>query len=87
MVEVKVGKKATLTNKLLQGHVSNVKDSFYLFDQTKCHSKGIRNMLINNQIETLAKSSLYGAVVVVSFRGLDELIFEAQDLQDRYINV
>ena len=44
-------------------------------------------MLINNQIETLLKSNLYGTVIVISFRGLEELTFEAQDLQEKYVNV
>ena len=78
-------KKASLTSKLLQGHVSNVKESFYLFDQTKCHSKAVRNTLINNQIETLLKSQLYGAVVLVSFRNYArEVHFESEELTQKY---
>jgi hypothetical protein len=64
-------KKANLTAKLIQGHVSNVKESFYLFDETKCQSKAVRNHLINHQIETLLKSQLYGSVVLVSFRNFN----------------
>lgn len=61
-------KKATLAPKLFQAHLSNVKESLYLFDHTKVVSQNTRNFLINHQIETLLQSKLYGAVILFSFR-------------------
>ena len=86
MVEAsKTRKKAILAPKILQAHVSNVKESFYLFDHSKALSSDIRNMLINHQIETLLQSKLYGAVVLLSFRNIDsDLQFRAQDLSEKF---
>lgn len=44
---VDLRKKATLTPKLYQGLVSNVKESFYLFDYTKCPDPSVRNAFID----------------------------------------
>lgn len=69
MVENKtLRKKAVLASKLLQAHISNVKESFYLFDHSKATDQNIKNTLINYQIESLLQSKLYGAVILVSFR-------------------
>ena len=40
-------KKAVLAPKLLQAHISNVKESFYLFDHSKTVNLDVRNTLIN----------------------------------------
>jgi hypothetical protein len=45
MVEKPSRKKATLTPKLYQALVSNVKESFYLLDLTKCPDATIRNAM------------------------------------------
>jgi hypothetical protein len=56
-----------------------------LFDQTKCHSKAVRNTLINNQLETLLKSQLYGVVVLVNFRNYaKEVHFENEEIAQKY---
>jgi hypothetical protein len=78
-------KKATLTPKLLQAHISNVKESFYLFDHTKCVDQNTRNALINHQIETLLQSKLYGQVILLSFRKYgQDLRFENEELSTKY---
>jgi len=60
-------KRASLTPKLLQGHLSNVKDSFYLIDNTVL--SGIQTQaFINQHIELLMNSKLYGEVIVLGFR-------------------
>ena len=61
-------KKALLAPKLFQAHLSNVKESLYLFDHTKVVNQSARNFLINHQIETLLQSRLYGPVILLSFR-------------------
>ena len=69
MVENKtLRKKAVLAPKLIQAHISNVKESFYLFDHSKATDQNIKNTLMNYQIESLLQSKLYGAVILVSFR-------------------
>ena len=81
-------KKAILAPKILQAHVSNVKESFYLFDHSKALSSDIRNMLINHQMETLLQSKLYGAVVLLSFRNFDtDMQFRASDLSDKFADI
>jgi len=85
MVEVGSRKKATLSNKLMQAHLSNVKESFYMFDYTKCVGTQIKNAIINYQIETLLSSKLYGAVIVISFRNYEqELRFDKQEFQTKF---
>ena len=42
------GKKAVLAPKLFQAHLSNVKESLYLFDHTKVVKQATRNFLINH---------------------------------------
>ena len=81
-------KKATLTPKLYQAHISNVKESFYLFDHTKCLDQNVRNTLINNQIETLLLSKLYGTVILLSFRNFSQhLKFESEELNLKFSKV
>ena len=46
-----IRKKATLTPKIYQGLISNVKESFYLVDYTKSPDYSVRNYLTNYQIE------------------------------------
>ena len=86
MVEaIATRKKAILAPKILQAHVSNVKESFYLFDHSKALSSDIRNMLINHQVETLLQSKLYGAVVLLCFRNFEkDMCFKAQDIAEKF---
>lgn len=69
----KLRKKASLTPKLLNALLSNVKESFYLIDNTVVRTLSDRNNLINSQIETLLDSKLYGAVMVLGLRQLSDL--------------
>ena len=90
MVEVR--KKAHLTPKLLQGHLSNVKDSLYLLDNTVLQSSSARHSFINQHIEIMASSKLYGDVILLSFRPVTELAFprdetKLQGLQESKIAV
>ena len=51
MVELRssqIERKAVLANKLLQAHLSNVKESLYLIDHTKVVEMPARNFLINH---------------------------------------
>lgn len=78
-------KKAVLTPKLYQAHLSNVKESLYLFDHTKAVSQAERNFLINHQIETLVQSRLYGPVILLSFRNYArDMRFSNQELQTKF---
>ena len=49
-----------MTPKLFNALLSNVKESFYLIDNTVVRSSHDRNLLINSQIEALLDSKLYG---------------------------
>eukprot|EP00347_Sterkiella_histriomuscorum_P006828 403351279 len=40
--------------------LSNVKNSFYLIDETNCSNKVLRNIIINYNIEQLLSSKIYG---------------------------
>ena len=81
-------KKAVLAPRLLQAHLSNVKESFYLFDHSKALSQSIRNTLINYQVETLLQSNLYGAVILVSFRNFaQEMRFQNGELSEKFAEI
>ena len=41
-------RKAVLASKLMQAHLSNVKESLYLYDHTKVVDMAQRNFLINH---------------------------------------
>ena len=78
-------KKAQLSPKLLQAHLSNVKESLYLFDHTKVVGTAQRNFLINYQLETLLQSKLYGPVILFSFRSYErDVRYISQDLQTKF---
>ena len=78
-------KKAILSPKLFQAHLSNVKESLYLFDHTKVVGTAQRNFLINYQLETLLQSKLYGPVILLSFRSYDrEVRYISQELQTKF---
>ena len=78
-------KKAVLAPKLLQAHLSNVKESLYLFDHTKVVKHAARNFLINHQVETLLQSKLYGPVILLSFREFSrDVRFVSQELAERF---
>jgi hypothetical protein len=49
-----------LTHNVIHGHMSNVKQSLYIIDETMCESKGFRNTVINFNIEEMLKSKIYG---------------------------
>lgn len=68
-----------LLSNIFSAHLSNVKQSLYLIDETNCTSKAFRNLLINYNIDTLLNSKIYGYiwiifiyyysnVIVISFR-------------------
>lgn len=69
----KLRKKASLTPKILNALLSNVKESFYLIDNTNIRTPQDRSQLINSQIETLLDSKLYGSVILIGLRKLTEL--------------
>ena len=62
-------KKASLTPKLLQGHLSNVKDSFYILENMVLSGMQTK-IFVNQHIELLLNSKLYGEVIVLGFRPL-----------------
>ncbi len=52
--------KIGLMHNVLHGHMSNVKNSLYLLDETMCEGKKTRNVMINFNIEEMLKSKIYG---------------------------
>ena len=80
-----IRKKATLTPKIYQGLISNVKESFYLVDYTKSPDYSVRNYLTNYQIEQILTSTLFGTVILLNFRNLNQdLKFENSELSTKY---
>ncbi len=49
-----------LMHNIVHGHMSNVKQSLYIMDETMCESKVYRNTIINFNIEEMLKSKIYG---------------------------
>jgi len=80
----KLRKKATLTPKLFNALLSNVKDSFYLIDNTVLSSPVDKHNLINSQIEVLLDSKLYGTVIVLGLRKMSMMKFLKQDFQQKF---
>jgi hypothetical protein len=54
------GQLMGLMHNVIHGHMSNVKQSLYIIDETMCESKGFRNTVINFNIEEMLKSKIYG---------------------------
>ena len=78
-------RKAKLTPKLLQAHLSNVKDSFYLLDNTALPTPAHRRTLVNQHIEIMLTSKLYGAnVILIALRRKEDLSFAREDLRTKY---
>ena len=64
-------KKAHLTPKILNGLLSNVRESFYLLD-TGLLKSCERRTFINWQIEQILNSKLYTQVIVVGLRPMHQ---------------
>ncbi len=54
------GQQMGLMHNIVHGHMSNVKQSLYIMDETMCESKVYRNTIINFNIEEMLKSKIYG---------------------------
>ena len=52
--------KIGLMHNVVHGHMSNVKNSLYVFDETMCEEKRTRNAVINFNVEEMLKSKIYG---------------------------
>jgi hypothetical protein len=44
---------------LAHAHLSNVKQSLYVVDETRCESRQMRNLVINWNIEEMLQSKIY----------------------------
>jgi hypothetical protein len=60
MVEGGGTHKIGLMHNIVHGHLSNVKQSLYLWDETRCETRATRNVLINYNIGEMLTSKLYG---------------------------
>jgi hypothetical protein len=54
------GQQMGLMHNVIHAHMSNVKQSLYIIDETMCESKAFRNTVINFNIEEMLKSKIYG---------------------------
>ncbi len=52
--------KIGLMHNVMHGHMSNVKNSLFVFDESMCDGKRTRNVMINFNIEEMLKSKIYG---------------------------
>ncbi|CDW85968.1 UNKNOWN [Stylonychia lemnae] len=73
-----------LINNLFTAHLSNVKNSLYLIDETNCSSKAFRDLIINYGIEQLIQSKIYGNVIYLSMRNIKDLKFLNDDYSAKY---
>lgn len=58
-MEAAASKQGLLWN-LAHAHISNVKQSLYVVDVSRCESKQVKNLIINWNIDEMIASKIYG---------------------------